>query len=133
MSAYAPMPRLVAMFIARIAGLTSFCIVELVANKPALMSEVAAQADIPIVTSDNPRSEDPASIRAEVMAGTREAIDVADRAEAILRGVDALQAGDALLICGKGHETGQIVGDDVFPFDDVEQASMAVAALDGVL
>jgi UDP-N-acetylmuramoyl-L-alanyl-D-glutamate--2,6-diaminopimelate ligase len=56
---------------------------------------------------------------------------VADRAEAILRGVDALQPGDALLVAGKGHETGQIVGDDVFPFDDVEQASVAVSALDG--
>lgn len=86
-----------------------------------------------IVTDDNPRSEDPATIRAEVMLGAGEAIEVADRAEAILRGVDALQPGDALLICGKGHETGQIVGEDVFPFDDVEQASMAVAALDGAL
>ncbi len=54
-----------------------------------------------------------------------------DRAEAILRGVDLLQPGDALLVCGKGHETGQIVGDTVYPFDDVEQASVAVAALDG--
>ena len=48
--------------------------------------------------------------------------------EAILRGVDALEPGDALLICGKGHETGQIVGETVFPFDDAEQASVAVAA-----
>ena len=48
-----------------------------------------------------------------------------------LRGVDALGPGDALLICGKGHETGQTVGDTVFPFDDAEQASLAVAALDG--
>ena len=51
----------------------------------------------------------------------------------IAQGVDALQPGDALLICGKGHETGQIVGSDVFPFDDAEQASVAVAALDGKL
>ena len=49
--------------------------------------------------------------------------EVGDRAEAILRGVDALGPGDALLICGKGHETGQMVGDTVFPFDDAEQAS----------
>ena len=72
-------------------------------------------------------------IRAAVMQGAPEATEVADRAEAILRGVDALGPGDALLIAGKGHETGQIVGDDVLPFDDVEQASVAVAALDGGL
>ncbi len=90
-------------------------------------------ADLVIVTDDNPRSEDPAVIRAAVKGGAPDAKEVGDRAEAILRGVDALGAGDALLICGKGHETGQIVGSDVLPFDDVEQASMAVAALDGRL
>lgn len=105
-------------------------------TKRPLMGRAAAQsADMVIVTDDNPRSEDPASIRAAVLQGTKglgsEVIEVADRAEAILRGVDALGPGDALLICGKGHETGQIVGDDVFPFDDCEQASVAVAALDG--
>jgi UDP-N-acetylmuramoyl-L-alanyl-D-glutamate--2,6-diaminopimelate ligase len=98
------------------------------------MGQAAAQhADMVFVTDDNPRSEDPASIRAAVMAGAPEAIEVGDRAEAILRGVDALGPGDALLIAGKGHETGQIVGDDILPFDDVEQASVAVAALDGRL
>jgi len=56
---------------------------------------------------------------------------VGDRAEAILRGVDALGPGDALLICGKGHETGQTVGTDIYPFDDVEQASVSVAVLEG--
>ena len=59
------------------------------------------------------------------------AAEIPDRAEAILRAVDALQPGDALLVAGKGHETGQVVGDDVFPFDDAEQASIAVSALDG--
>ena len=93
----------------------------------------AAHADVVFVTDDNPRSEDPGVIRAAVMEGAPEATEVADRAEAILRGVDALGPGDALLIAGKGHETGQIVGDDVLPFDDVEQASVAVAALDGGL
>ncbi|GAA3854463.1 UDP-N-acetylmuramoyl-L-alanyl-D-glutamate--2,6-diaminopimelate ligase [Celeribacter arenosi] len=103
-------------------------------TKRPLMGKAAAEAaDIVIVTDDNPRSEDPASIRAEVLVGAPDAIEVGDRAEAILRGVDALQPGDALLICGKGHESGQIVGEDVFPFDDVEQASIAVAALDGAL
>ena len=103
-------------------------------GKRPLMGQAAAQnADLVFVTDDNPRSEDPAAIRAAVMQGCPEAIEVGDRAEAILRGVDALGPGDALLICGKGHETGQIVGDDVLPFDDAEQASVAVAALDGRL
>ncbi len=101
-------------------------------SKRALMGQAAAQnADIAIVTDDNPRSEDPAAIRAMVRAGCPGAHEVGDRAEAILRGVDMLEPGDALLIAGKGHETGQVVGDDVLPFDDAEQASVAVAALEG--
>jgi UDP-N-acetylmuramoyl-L-alanyl-D-glutamate--2,6-diaminopimelate ligase len=100
------------------------------------MGEAAARhADIAIVTDDNPRSEDPAEIRRAVLAGTvgwtAEVTEVGDRAEAILRAVDALGPGDALLVAGKGHETGQIVGDAILPFDDVEQASVAVAALEG--
>jgi UDP-N-acetylmuramyl tripeptide synthase len=96
------------------------------------MGQAAAEhADDRFVTDDNPRSEVPAAIRAEILQACPEAIEVGDRAEAILRGVDALEPGDALLIAGKGHETGQIVGDVVYPFDDVEQASVAVAALDG--
>lgn len=102
-------------------------------KRPLMGHAAAAEADLVIVTDDNPRSEDPEVIRQMVMAGCPDATEVGDRAEAILRGVDALQPGDALLIAGKGHETGQIVGDDVFPFDDVEQASVAVAALDGRL
>ncbi len=104
-------------------------------GKRPLMGEAARQfADVVYVTDDNPRTEDPAAIRAEVMAGAGpEATEVGDRAEAILRAVDGLEPGDAALICGKGHETGQIVGSDVFPFDDAEQASVAVAALDGKL
>ncbi|MCC6008688.1 MAG: UDP-N-acetylmuramoyl-L-alanyl-D-glutamate--2,6-diaminopimelate ligase [Rhodobacteraceae bacterium] len=101
-------------------------------GKRPLMGQAAAEAaDVIYVTDDNPRSEDPATIRAAIMAACPGATEVADRAEAILRGVDALGPGDALLIAGKGHETGQIVGGDVFPFDDAEQASVAVAALDG--
>ena len=102
-------------------------------SKRPLMGQAASEfADVVIVTDDNPRTEDPAAIRAAVMAGAGpDATEVADRAEAILRGVDALLPGDALLIAGKGHETGQIVGQDVYPFDDAEQASVAVAALDG--
>ena len=103
------------------------------AKRPLMGQAACDNADSVIVTDDNPRSEDPATIRAAVLAGCADALEVGDRAEAILRGVDNLGAGDALLIAGKGHETGQTVGDDVLPFDDVEQASVAVAALDGRL
>jgi UDP-N-acetylmuramoyl-L-alanyl-D-glutamate--2,6-diaminopimelate ligase len=103
-------------------------------SKRPLMGAAAAQAaDIVIITDDNPRSEDPDTIRAAVAEGAPEAMVVGDRAEAILRGVDLVGAGDALIICGKGHETTQIVGDVTYPFDDVEQASVAVAALEGRL
>ena len=100
-------------------------------KRPLMGEAVAEHADIAIVTDDNPRSEEPAAIRAAILAACPEATEIGDRAEAILRGVDALGPGDALLIAGKGHETGQVVGDTVYPFDDAEQASVAVAALDG--
>ncbi len=103
-------------------------------GKRVLMGQAAAEhADVVFVTDDNPRSEDPSAIRAMVMAGCPGATEIGDRAEAILRAVDTLQPGDALLIAGKGHESGQTIGDDVFPFDDAEQASVAVGALDGHL
>lgn len=102
-------------------------------GKRPLMGKAAADfADVAFVTDDNPRSENPADIRAAILAACPEATEVDDRATAILTGVDALGPGDALLIAGKGHETGQIVGDDVLAFNDVEQASVAVAALDGL-
>jgi UDP-N-acetylmuramoyl-L-alanyl-D-glutamate--2,6-diaminopimelate ligase len=101
------------------------------AKRPLMGRAAAENADVVYVTDDNPRSEDPADIRRAILAACPEANEVGDRAEAILRGVDALQPGDALLIAGKGHEQGQIVGDTVYPFDDLEQASVAVAALDG--
>ena len=106
-------------------------------DKRPMMGEAAARhADAVIVTDDNPRSEDPAAIRRAVLAGARavdpDAAEVADRAEAILRAVDSLGPGDALLIAGKGHETGQEVMGVMHPFDDAEQASIAVAALDGL-
>jgi len=105
-------------------------------GKRPLMGQAAAEgADLAIVTDDNPRSEVPAAIRAAILEGMPDdpgrVCEVADRAEAILRGVDALGPGDALLVAGKGHETGQVIGDDVLPFDDAEQASVSVAALDG--
>lgn len=103
-------------------------------TKRPLMGRAAAErADILFVTDDNPRSEDPASIRAAILAACPSATEVGDRAEAILRGVDALGPGDALLIAGKGHESGQTIKGQTYPFDDAEQASIAVAALDGLI
>jgi UDP-N-acetylmuramoyl-L-alanyl-D-glutamate--2,6-diaminopimelate ligase len=102
-------------------------------KRPLMGAAARANADVLYVTDDNPRSEDPAAIRAAILQACPEANEVGDRAEAILRAVDALQPGDALLIAGKGHETGQVIKGDIFPFDDVEQASIAVAALDGVI
>ncbi len=100
-------------------------------KRPLMGAAAAANADVVYVTDDNPRSEDPALIRAAILAAAPDATEVPDRAEAILRAVDTLLPGDALLIAGKGHETGQIIGHDIYPFDDVEQASIAVVALDG--
>jgi UDP-N-acetylmuramoyl-L-alanyl-D-glutamate--2,6-diaminopimelate ligase len=102
-------------------------------KRPLMGAAARENADILFVTDDNPRSEDPAAIRAAILAACPEANEVGDRAEAILLGVDALQPGDALLVAGKGHESGQIIAGNTYPFDDVEQASIAVAALDEVL
>lgn len=102
-------------------------------KRPLMGAAARAYADVLYVTDDNPRSEEPAAIRAAILAACPDANEVGDRAEAILRGVDALGPGDALLIAGKGHETGQTIMGQVYPFDDVEQASIAVAALDGVI
>jgi UDP-N-acetylmuramoyl-L-alanyl-D-glutamate--2,6-diaminopimelate ligase len=88
-------------------------------GKRAPMGEVATRlADVVIVTDDNPRSEDPARIRADIMAGAPGATEVAGRREAIARALEIAEAGDIVLLAGKGHETGQIVGDRVLPFDD---------------
>lgn len=103
-------------------------------TKRPLMGQAAREnADILFVTDDNPRSEDPATIRAAILACCPDANEVGDRAEAILRGVDVLGPGDVLLIAGKGHESGQTIKGQTYPFDDVEQASIAVAALDGLI
>lgn len=102
-------------------------------GKRPLMGRAAVEnADVVFVTDDNPRSEIPSDIRADIMVACPQATEVDDRAAAILAGVDALGPGDTLLIAGKGHETGQTIGDDVLDFSDIEQASMAVAALDGL-
>jgi UDP-N-acetylmuramoyl-L-alanyl-D-glutamate--2,6-diaminopimelate ligase len=99
-------------------------------KRPLMGEAAAARADHVIVTDDNPRSENPAAIRAAILAAAGEAEEAGDRAEAILRGVDALGPDDRLLIAGKGHETGQTVAGTTHPFDDSEQARAAVAALD---
>ncbi|RVT89404.1 UDP-N-acetylmuramoyl-L-alanyl-D-glutamate--2,6-diaminopimelate ligase [Sphingomonas crocodyli] len=89
-------------------------------GKRPLMAEVAARlADHVIVTDDNPRSEDPAAIRRDVLAGAPDATEIGDRRSAIAAAVAEAGAGDIVLVAGKGHEQGQIVGDRVLPFDDV--------------
>ena len=99
------------------------------AGKRPIMGAIAAEnADRVIVTDDNPRSENPATIRAAILAAAKGASEIGDRAEAIRAGIAALQPGDALLIAGKGHETGQIVGDKVLPFSDHEAVAAALAA-----
>ena len=88
-------------------------------GKRAPMGEVATkQSDVVIVTDDNPRNEDPQAIRAEIMATAPGAIEVAGRRQAIARALDMATSGDIILLAGKGHETGQIIGSQVHPFDD---------------
>ncbi|WP_047307987.1 UDP-N-acetylmuramoyl-L-alanyl-D-glutamate--2,6-diaminopimelate ligase [Rhodopseudomonas palustris] len=99
------------------------------AGKRPLMGAIAAEhADTVIVTDDNPRSEDPAAIRAAIIAAAPGAREIGDRAEAIRTAIGELQPGDALVIAGKGHETGQIVGDRVLPFSDHDAAKAALSA-----
>ncbi len=88
-------------------------------GKRPIMGEIAARcADVVFITDDNPRSENPAAIRAAILAAAPGAIEIGDRAGAITQAVGALRAGDALVVAGKGHESGQIVGDTVLPFSD---------------
>lgn len=90
-------------------------------GKRPIMGEVAhAGADCVIVTDDNPRSEQPSAIRAAILASAPGATEIGDRAEAIRAGIAGLAKGDVLLIAGKGHETGQIVGNKTLPFSDHE-------------
>ena len=101
-------------------------------GKRKMMGQIASDfSDKIIITDDNPRNEDPASIRTEIKKFCPKAIEIGDRAEAILVGVDQLRTGDALIIAGKGHEKTQTFANSILPFDDGEQASYSVAALDG--
>jgi UDP-N-acetylmuramoyl-L-alanyl-D-glutamate--2,6-diaminopimelate ligase len=96
-------------------------------GKRPLMGAVAtAKADRVIVTDDNPRSEAPAAIRAAILAAAPSAIEIGDRREAIRRAIAEMKPGDVLLIAGKGHESGQIVGNRVLPFTDHEAVSAAL-------
>jgi UDP-N-acetylmuramoyl-L-alanyl-D-glutamate--2,6-diaminopimelate ligase len=98
-------------------------------GKRALMGKIAAaKADRVIITDDNPRSENPAAIRAAIRAGAPAACEIADRAEAIRRAVAELRRGDVLLVAGKGHETGQIFRHGTVPFSDHEAIAAALAA-----
>ena len=99
------------------------------AGKRPLMGAIATEhADRVIVTDDNPRSEDPQTIRAAILAAAKGASDIADRASAIRAAIDGLEDGDALLIAGKGHETGQIIGDRVLPFSDHDTVAAALGS-----
>jgi UDP-N-acetylmuramoyl-L-alanyl-D-glutamate--2,6-diaminopimelate ligase len=98
-------------------------------GKRPLMGAIASEnADSVIVTDDNPRSENPAAIRAAILAAAKGAKDIGDRAAAIRAAIDGLEPGDALVIAGKGHETGQIVGDRVLPFSDHDAVAAALAS-----
>lgn len=101
-------------------------------GKRPLMGRIAAdKADVVIVTDDNPRSEDPATIRAEVLKGAPAAREIGDRALAIRTAVKELRRGDVLVVAGKGHETGQIIGDRTLPFSDHDEVRAAIAERQG--
>lgn len=101
-------------------------------GKRSIMGAIAAEkADVTIVTDDNPRSEVPAQIRAEILAGAKGAIEIGDRAEAIRSAVRMMGKGDVVLVAGKGHETGQIVGKEVLPFSDSEALAGALDEVRG--
>jgi UDP-N-acetylmuramoyl-L-alanyl-D-glutamate--2,6-diaminopimelate ligase len=101
-------------------------------GKRPLMGAAAAKfADDVIVTDDNPRSEDPATIREEALAGAPGAREIGDRAKAIHDAIASLNPGDILVIAGKGHESGQIIGSEVRPFLDKDEAIKAAVSLGG--
>lgn len=96
-------------------------------KRPEMGSVATRLSDLVIVTDDNPRSEDPAAIRKAVLSGAPDAIEVGDRRAAIGEAIALAKAGDIVLVAGKGHEQGQIVGDLVLPFDDVTVARECAA------
>jgi len=96
-------------------------------KRPMMGAIAAAKADRVVVTDDNPRSENPAAIRAAILAAAPGAIEIGDRRQAIGASIGELRRGDVLLIAGKGHETGQIVGKQVLPFSDHDEVAAALA------
>lgn len=99
-------------------------------GKRPIMGEIAGRlADVAIVTDDNPRTEEPTEIRAEIMAAIPDAIEIGDRREAIRRAVGMLQTGDTLIVAGKGHEHGQEIAGKKYPFSDHEEVSTALEGL----
>ena len=88
-------------------------------KRPLMGAAAARLADSAIVTDDNPRGEDPAAIRAAVLAGCPGGVAIAGREAAIASALTDLRPGDVLAVAGKGHEQGQIIGSTVLPFDDV--------------
>jgi UDP-N-acetylmuramoyl-L-alanyl-D-glutamate--2,6-diaminopimelate ligase len=98
-------------------------------KRPLMGAVAAAKADKVIVTDDNPRSEDAAAIRAAILRTARGAVEIGDRRAAIRTAIADLRAGDVLLIAGKGHETGQIIGDRITPFSDHEAVATALKEL----
>ena len=101
-------------------------------GKRPLMGKIAAEfADVAIVTDDNPRSEEPAAIRAEVLAGAKGAKEIGDRREAISAAAGLLAEGDILVVAGKGHEQGQTIAGVIHPFDDVAETAKALGLVHG--
>ncbi|MBN9272577.1 MAG: UDP-N-acetylmuramoyl-L-alanyl-D-glutamate--2,6-diaminopimelate ligase, partial [Mesorhizobium sp.] len=99
-------------------------------GKRPIMGEIATRlADVAIVTDDNPRSEEPAAIRAAIMAAAPGAIEIGDRRQAIHEAVAMLHAGDTLIVAGKGHEVGQTIGAETFHFSDHEEVRAALGEL----
>jgi UDP-N-acetylmuramoyl-L-alanyl-D-glutamate--2,6-diaminopimelate ligase len=95
-------------------------------KRPEMGAVAATKADLAIVTDDNPRSEEPATIRREILAAAPGAIEIGDRATAIGEAIAALGVGDVLLVAGKGHETGQTIGSTVIPFSDHDAVAAAL-------
>jgi UDP-N-acetylmuramoyl-L-alanyl-D-glutamate--2,6-diaminopimelate ligase len=95
-------------------------------KRPEMGRIAAAKADLAIVTDDNPRTEDAAEIRRQILVAAPGAIEVGDRARAIAEAIARLEGGDVLLVAGKGHETGQTVGTIVIPFSDHDAVAAAL-------
>ena len=95
-------------------------------KRPEMGKVAIAKADLAIVTDDNPRSENPATIRGEILNAAPGAIEIGDRAAAIAEAVGKLERGDVLLVAGKGHETGQTIGATVIPFSDHDAVQAAL-------